>query len=88
MKAFHWCDFAFDDKMFPDPKGQIARLKSSGKSRGPICLQPLTSLGLVKKVCVWVNPYLGQASPLFKFAASQGYLLRRKNGDIFQYVLT
>ncbi|KAF4630126.1 hypothetical protein G7Y89_g8017 [Cudoniella acicularis] len=72
MKAFHWCDFIFDSKMFPDPKGQIARLKSSG---------------LVKKVCVWVNPYLGQASPVFKYAASQGYLLRRRNGDIFQWDL-
>jgi alpha-D-xyloside xylohydrolase len=38
-------------------------------------------------VCVWVNPYLGQASPVFKVAASKGYLLRRKNGDIFQWDL-
>jgi len=30
-KAFHWCDFEFDSEMFPDPKAQIARLKSSGK---------------------------------------------------------
>ncbi|KAG9234071.1 glycoside hydrolase family 31 protein [Amylocarpus encephaloides] len=72
MKAFHWCDFAFDSEMFPNPKAQIARLKASG---------------LVKKVCVWINPYLGQASPVFKLAASKGYLLRRKNGDIFQWDL-
>ncbi|TVY93591.1 Alpha-xylosidase [Lachnellula willkommii] len=72
MKAFHWCDFVFDSEMFPDPKAQIARLKSSG---------------LVKKVCVWVNPYLGQASPVFKLAASKGYLLKRKNGDVFQWDL-
>ncbi|TVY47709.1 Alpha-xylosidase [Lachnellula occidentalis] len=72
MKAFHWCDFVFDSEMFPDPAGQIARLKASG---------------LVKKVCVWVNPYLGQASPVFAFAAAKGYLLRRKNGDIFQWDL-
>ncbi|CAG8954043.1 hypothetical protein HYFRA_00009143 [Hymenoscyphus fraxineus] len=72
LKAFHWCDFVFDSNMFPDPKGQISRLKSSG---------------LVKKVCVWINPYLGQASPVFKHAASKGYLLRRKNGDIFQWDL-
>jgi alpha-D-xyloside xylohydrolase len=44
-------------------------------------------LGLVKKVCVWVNPYLSQASPVFKLAASKGYLLKRKNGDIFQWDL-
>ncbi|EKD16795.1 uncharacterized protein L3040_006297 [Drepanopeziza brunnea f. sp. 'multigermtubi'] len=72
LRAFHWCDFVFDSEMFPDPKAQIARLKASG---------------LVKKVCVWVNPYLGQASPVFKHAASKGYLLRRKNGDIFQWDL-
>ena len=34
-----------------------------------------------------MNPYLGQASPVFKYAASKGYLLRRKNGDIFQWDL-
>jgi alpha-D-xyloside xylohydrolase len=43
--------------------------------------------GLVKKVCVWVNPYLGQASPVFKLAAEKGYLLKRKNGDVFQWDL-
>src|SRR3954466_1444120 len=31
MKAFHWCDFEFDSEMFPDPKAQISRLKSSGE---------------------------------------------------------
>lgn len=72
LKAFQWCDFTFDDDMFPDPKGQIARLKASGS---------------VKKICVWTNTYLGQASPLFAEAASKGYLLRRKNGDVFQWDL-
>ncbi|KAK2629498.1 hypothetical protein QTJ16_000318 [Diplocarpon rosae] len=72
LRAFHWCDFVFDTEIFPDPKAHIARLKASG---------------LVKKICVWVNPYLGQASPVFKFAASRGYLLKRKNGDIFQWDL-
>ncbi|RFU34836.1 hypothetical protein B7463_g1432, partial [Scytalidium lignicola] len=72
MKTFHWCDFVFDAEVFPNPEAQIARLKSSG---------------LVKKVCVWVNSYLGQASPLFRYAASKGFLLRRRNGDIFQWDL-
>lgn len=69
LKAFHWCDFVFDTEMFPDPKGMISRIKASG---------------LVKKVCVWTNPYLGQASPVFKMAAEKGYLLKRKNGDVWQ----
>lgn len=34
-----------------------------------------------------MNPYLGQASPVFKYAASKGYLLKRKNGDVFQWDL-
>ena len=89
MKAFHWCDFVFDSEMFPDPKSQIARLKASGMSDSKIYefYTNIPSQGLVKKVCVWVNPYLGQASPVFRFAASKGYLLRRKNGDIFQWDL-
>ncbi|KAL2022508.1 hypothetical protein VTK56DRAFT_5115 [Thermocarpiscus australiensis] len=72
LKAFQWCDFEFDEDMFPDPKGQITRLKAEG---------------IVKKVCVWTNPYLGQASPVFAEAAAKGYLLKRKNGDIFQWDL-
>lgn len=31
LRAFHWCDFVFDSEMFPDPKGQIERLKASGR---------------------------------------------------------
>lgn len=72
LKPFQWCDFVFDDEKFPDPKGQISRLKASG---------------LAKKISVWTNPYLGQASPAFKLAAEKGYLLKRKNGDIFQWDL-
>ncbi|KOS22613.1 Alpha-xylosidase [Escovopsis weberi] len=69
LKAFHWCDFTFDEDMFPDPKSMISRIKATG---------------LVKKVCVWTNSYVGQASPVFKMAAEKGYLLRRKNGDVWQ----
>ncbi|KAF8999733.1 hypothetical protein BDZ89DRAFT_1248993 [Hymenopellis radicata] len=29
MKAFQWCDFEFDNKFFPDAKGQLSRLKES-----------------------------------------------------------
>ncbi|KFY22316.1 hypothetical protein V493_06680 [Pseudogymnoascus sp. VKM F-4281 (FW-2241)] len=72
LKAFQWCDFAFDKEKFPDPAGQIKRMKDSG---------------LCKKVSVWTNPYLGQASPLFAEAAANGYLLKRKNGDVFQWDL-
>jgi alpha-D-xyloside xylohydrolase len=72
MKAFTWSDFVFDSEKFPDPKGQIARLKSSG---------------LVNKVCVWINPYIAQHGAAFETAAKNGYLLKRKNGDVWQWDL-
>ena len=39
------------------------------------------------KICVWINPYLGQKSPLFDEAADKDYLLHRPNGDIWQWDL-
>jgi len=30
MKGFHWCDFLWDEAMFPDPAGFIARLHARG----------------------------------------------------------
>ncbi|GEO48329.1 alpha-xylosidase [Companilactobacillus kimchii] len=39
------------------------------------------------KVCVWLNPYIAQKSPLFKEAKEKGYLLTRENGDVWQWDL-
>lgn len=39
------------------------------------------------KICVWINPYLGQKSAIFDEAAEKGYLLRKPNGDIWQWDL-
>jgi alpha-D-xyloside xylohydrolase len=36
-------------------------------------------------ICVWINPYIAQRSVLFDEAAQNGYLLRRPNGDIWQW---
>ena len=71
-QAFTWTNFVFDSERFPDPKAQISRLKESG---------------LIKKVCVWINPYIAQHGAAFKNAAEKGYLLKRKNGDIWQWDL-
>ena len=30
MREFHWCDFDWDPRTFPDPEGMLARLKDSG----------------------------------------------------------
>ena len=35
-------------------------------------------------VCCWINPYIGQASPLFSEGMARGYLLRKSNGDVWQ----
>ena len=46
-------------------------------------LKKLHDLGL--KVCVWINPYIGQKSPTFDEVAEKGYFLMRPNGDIWQW---
>ncbi|MDT6951364.1 alpha-xylosidase [Companilactobacillus alimentarius] len=39
------------------------------------------------KVCVWLNPYIAQKSLLFKEAKDKGYLIKRQNGDVWQWDL-
>ena len=39
------------------------------------------------KICVWINPYLAQHSAVFDEAADKGYLLKKPNGDIWQWDL-
>jgi alpha-D-xyloside xylohydrolase len=39
------------------------------------------------RVCVWINPYIAQRSPLFAEAAEAGYLVKRPNGDPWQWDL-
>ncbi|PVH93839.1 glycoside hydrolase family 31 protein [Periconia macrospinosa] len=72
LRAFHWTDFVWDPAFFPDPRAQIERLKGEG---------------LVNKVSVWTNPYVGQASPVFAYAAEKGYLLKKTDGDVWQWDL-
>lgn len=72
LREFHWCDFVFSEEHFPDPKAMMARLRAKFP-------------GI--KFCVWINPYLGDASPVFAEAAKKGYLLKRTNGDVWQWDL-
>jgi alpha-D-xyloside xylohydrolase len=37
------------------------------------------------KICVWINPYIGQRSALFAEGAAKGYLLKRSDGSVFQW---
>ena len=36
-------------------------------------------------ICVWINPYIAQESKLFEEAKEGGYLLKRTNGDVWQW---
>jgi alpha-D-xyloside xylohydrolase len=36
------------------------------------------------RVCVWINPYIAQASPLFAEGRSLGHLLCRRDGSVWQ----
>jgi alpha-D-xyloside xylohydrolase len=39
------------------------------------------------RVCVWINPYIGQRSKLFEEAKQAGYLVKRADGDVWQWDL-
>lgn len=69
MRAYQWCDFTWDPEVFPDPEGMLRRLKDEH--------------GL--KICVWINPYIAQKSPLFDEAARLGHLVRRADGSVWQW---
>jgi alpha-D-xyloside xylohydrolase len=48
-------------------------------------LARLKSKGL--KISLWINPYIGQASPLFAEGKSGGYFLKRLDGSVWQWDL-
>ncbi len=37
------------------------------------------------KICVWINSYIAQESELFREGMEKGYLLKRPNGDVWQW---
>ncbi|MGC9521233.1 MAG: alpha-xylosidase [Anaerolineae bacterium] len=37
------------------------------------------------RICVWINPYVAQQSALFDEAVEGGYLLKKPNGDVWQW---
>ena len=48
-------------------------------------LKRLKNRGL--RICLWINPYIAQRSPLFADGMREGYLLKRPNGDVWQWDL-
>ncbi|MEV6652145.1 alpha-xylosidase [Streptomyces sp. NPDC051219] len=39
------------------------------------------------RICVWINPYIAQRSPLFAEGRAHGYLLRKPDGGVWQWDL-
>lgn len=37
------------------------------------------------KVCLWINPYIAQRSPLFNEAQQKGYLIKKIDGQVWQW---
>ena len=68
MREFHWTDFTWDSRVFPDPEGMLRRIHERGI-----------------RVCVWINPYIGQASKLFAEGMDKGYFIKRTDGGIWQW---
>lgn len=48
-------------------------------------LQRLHDKGL--KVCIWINPYISQKSPLFKIGKEKGYFIKHTDGSVWQWDL-
>ncbi|MEV6305927.1 alpha-xylosidase [Actinoplanes sp. NPDC051861] len=51
----------------------------------PGMLKRLAGKGL--RICLWINPYIAQRSPLFAEGRANGYLVKKANGDVFQWDL-
>jgi alpha-D-xyloside xylohydrolase len=70
MKEYEWCNFSWDEDVFPDPHGMLKRLKDKGLH-----------------ICVWINPYIGQKSPLFDEGLENGYFIQNTDGTTWQWDL-
>ena len=46
-------------------------------------LRKLHDRGL--KICVWINSYIGQKSPLFEEGAKNGYFIKNEDGSVWQW---
>ncbi|EIN07805.1 alpha-glucosidase [Punctularia strigosozonata HHB-11173 SS5] len=71
MKGYQWCDFTFDPDMFPDPKAYLTSIKQK--------------YGV--KICVWINSYISQLSPIFEEGVKGGYFIKRTDGTPWQWDL-
>ncbi|ESK85894.1 alpha-xylosidase [Moniliophthora roreri MCA 2997] len=71
MKQYEWCSFTFDSDNFPDPAKYLSEIKEK--------------YGV--KICVWINPYISQLSPIFQEGVKGGYFIKRTDGTPWQWDL-
>lgn len=69
MKQYEWCSFTFDPENFPNPEEYLRQIKSNFNVN----------------VCVWINPYISQLSPIFDEGVKGGYFIKRTNGKTWQW---
>ncbi|MDN4480347.1 alpha-xylosidase [Demequina muriae] len=69
MREFNWTDLEWDARTFPDPEGMLTRLHDDKDLR----------------VCVWINPYIGQRGRMFAEGVENGYLVKRADGTVWQW---
>jgi alpha-D-xyloside xylohydrolase len=69
MRRFRFCDFTFNPDLFADPKASLTKIKKKFNV----------------KICCWINAYIAQESPLFEEGMKNNYLIRRRNGDVWQW---
>lgn len=67
MKGFNWCDFTWDEAVFPCPREMLSHYKQKGLH-----------------ICVWINPYISEHSPLFEEGRNHDYLLKKTDGSVWQ----
>ena len=69
MKENQWVSFEWDRDIFPHIEQQLKLLNEERNI----------------KPCFWLNSYIAQRSPLFEEARKAGYLLKKPNGDVWQW---
>ncbi len=69
MKENTWVSFEWDRDIFPHIEEQLKLLNEERNI----------------KPCFWLNSYIAQRSSLFEEAKEKGYLLKKPNGDVWQW---
>jgi len=78
LSVFHFDCFWMKAFQWTDFKWDAA-----GFPDPPSMLARLKKKGL--KICVWINPYIGQKSCLFDEGMEKGFLVKKANGDVWQW---